>query len=164
MVSICATWCNIEWLFVLTQSTFVFECFVWFLQYMISLSGIYRLPFTMGTMCVSCDVVSEVWCTIATHTSLERPCHGSCGQSLTCHGGVPGLILLDQSMWVLWWTKRHWECVVFSINVSAPFICSHCYLILLRGAQAGEEHSNTAVLFRIWWNTAEKHFHIRFCC
>jgi hypothetical protein len=117
----------------------------------------------VGTKCVSCEVVSEVWCTIPTNTSSERPCHGSCGQSSTCHGGAPGLIQ-DQSVWGLWWIKLHWEWVVSSITVSAPLFCSHCYLILLTEGQAGEEHSNTAVLFRMWWNTAEKHFHIGFCC
>jgi len=35
---------------------------------------------------------------------------------------------------------------------------------MLTEGQAGEEHSNTAVLFWIWWNIAEKHFYIGFCC
>jgi hypothetical protein len=51
-----------------------------------------------------------------------------------------------------------WDAWFFFLTVSAPPLCSHCYLTLLTEGQACEEHSNTAVLFRMWGNTAEKLF------
>jgi hypothetical protein len=58
-----------------------------------------------------------------------RPCRSSSGYSLASHRGDPDLAS-GQSMWGLWWTKRHWGTFSPSTSVS-PAIHSTNYSIII---------------------------------